>query len=200
MNNPLNGTDPTGGDVIWLCNTQAVLGAGHISLLIECADGQWMYFYWGLDTHVEKFNTLDDFFASGTGADYTDDGEATRITGDFSKLEALAEAVASTDDWWKGVTVGGIKLSNFNYHLTKKNCLQISLLLLLSSSSDSAAVEVIKSLGVQISASILGMSRLGGALVVPVLANEEIKKSYGTYYVYNAEKGYYDQVVISKYY
>ncbi len=46
-NNFINQIDPKGTDAIWLQDVDAVYGAGHTSLLIQDAIGNWWFTYWG---------------------------------------------------------------------------------------------------------------------------------------------------------
>ena len=53
-NNPLNATDPSGEDAIWLQDSDAVYGAGHTGLLIQDSNRNWWHFYWGNNRNGKK--------------------------------------------------------------------------------------------------------------------------------------------------
>jgi RHS repeat-associated protein len=46
-NNPVNCSDPTGTDAIWLQDLDAVWNMGHTGLLLQDSSGVWFHFYWG---------------------------------------------------------------------------------------------------------------------------------------------------------
>ena len=65
-NNPIFYIDPFGNDFIWLTATESVglfdntVHLGHTSALVQNANGEWYYFYWGPDhamlIKLENFN------------------------------------------------------------------------------------------------------------------------------------------------
>ena len=151
-NNPINYVDPYGTDAYWLQDVDAMGGVGHTSLLIQQGAGKWWYFYWG----ISDIQLL--YFGKGTLKDLNKFVQGNnkwrykfykgnykyweKIKGNFvpclnyifytlmghNKKKSIVsysmEYVAKKNGKWWGY-------HNSRYHLTRYNCVQVSIEVLL---------------------------------------------------------------------
>ena len=92
INNPTNYLDSEGTDAVWIQEEENVLTMGHTGLLVENEDGDWYFFYWGMES--EGIN-LPNIFAALRGTDAkivwekleTNNFDLTKTSGVISALK-----------------------------------------------------------------------------------------------------------------
>ncbi len=123
-NSCINKLDPTGGDAIWLQDTDGVYTAGHTGLLLQDDDGTWYHVYWGNNRNGKKgksgagktilkysgklnLKNISDFYKKNYGGTYE---KMIYFEGDFSEsIEYIY-----------------FLMKNTSYNLAFNNCMQTS--------------------------------------------------------------------------
>ena len=149
-NNPTNKDDTTGTNAIWLQDNDAVLGFGHTSLLLQDRNGKWWYFYWGTDDiqllFINRVGLADvNRWLAGKNK-WKEEFYSNKydfsclIKGDFTNsihyifhnlLGKTGNKLRSISKRYLAKKIYDKKYINLRYHLTKRNCVQMSIKVLL---------------------------------------------------------------------
>lgn len=149
FNRVISFADSNGNDAYWITDDQAAHQAGHTSLLLEDADGNWFYYYWGpdagenplggdayikfdpitltfdengdLDLRALNETLIHNYGADAPAASHYDN--ALLFEGDFTKSIPVAQDLVQRESQHNGV----------EYRLFGDNCMQTSAAILSAS-------------------------------------------------------------------
>ena len=96
INNPSNYIDKEGTDAVWIQEETNVGTMGHTGLLVENEDGDWYFFYWGMDS--ENIN-LPNIYSALKGTDAKIVWEEIETEGfDLTQTSGVIEALQNSNN------------------------------------------------------------------------------------------------------